>query len=144
MDDTLDADMLAISALPLNSTVSFDLHPAAILGPSIKGAKVLAYLDAASTYYFNIDPVAQHVNVFPFLPPGTPNQFDAYPYIKLKLASGAITCIGLPWIVDASLAVATTRQMQITIDNVTPAGQNLILAALSANGYGAVKVDYFD
>lgn len=136
--------MLAIADIPLNSTVSFDLHPAAILGASYKRAKILAIVDADSTPYFGLDAAAMHANVYPTLPGGVPNDHRAYMYLKLKLASGQITCVGIPWIVDASMVVETTRKIQITVDNVTPEQQNLIVQALSANGFGAVSIKYID
>lgn len=132
--------MLSITDLPLNATVSFDLYPAALLGTSLKNAKVLAILDADTARFF-IDPPVMHANVFATLPPGTPNRFDGYPYVKLKLPNGTVTAIGLPWIKDETLVVATTTRVLITVDNVTPAGQNTILAALSANGFSAAKIE---
>lgn len=134
--------MLTIEQLPLNSTVTFDLHPSQLLGTSYKNAKVLAWLDADTVAYMGVDPIAMHANVYPTLPVETPNKYDGYPWLKLKLASGEITAIGVPWIKDGSLVVATTRKMQFTIDNVSPADQNVILQALSANGFTAVDVLY--
>ncbi len=135
--------MLTPNDFPLNAMVSFDLHPAAVMGTGYKGAKVLAILDAATAFHF-IDPVAQHANVYPFLPEGTPNRYDAYPYLKLKLADGSTTAIGIPWVKDETLEIATTRRMRLTIDAVTPEAQNLIIKALSANGFSAVDVELLD
>ena len=134
--------MLTIDQLPLNATVSFDLHPSQLLGTGYKNAKVLAWLDAESAAYMGVDPIAMHANVYPTLPVGTPNKYDGYPWVKLKLASGEITAIGLPWIKDETLVVATTRKMQFTLDNVSPADQNVVLQALAANGFTAVDVTY--
>lgn len=135
--------MLTISQLVLNSTVSFDLHPSQLLGTGYKRAKLLAIMDAATAAHW-IDPVAQHANVFPTLPVGTPNRYDAYPYLKLKLASGDITAIGLPWIKDETFVVATTRSIRITIDDVSPTDQENIMLSLSANGFTAADVEIID
>lgn len=136
--------MLTQAQIPLNATVSFDLHPSAVLGTGYKGAKVLAILDADSCRYFNVDPVAMHANVYPMLPPGTPNKYDGYPWVKLKLASGQITCIGLPWIIDATFSVDTTSSLRFTVQNVSPEQRNIIMEALSANGFTAVNVEVLD
>jgi hypothetical protein len=134
--------MLTPEQLPLQATVSFDLYPSALLETGYKNAKVLGWISAKMASYLGVDPIAMHANVFPTLPVGTPNNYEGYPWIHLKLASGEETAIGLPWIKDETLVIATTRKMQFTIDSVTPAGQNVILAALSANGYSAVDVKY--
>lgn len=135
--------MLNISQLPLNSTVTFDFYPSQVLGTGVKRAKVLAILDAATAAVW-IDPIALHANVFPFLPVGTPNSFDAYPYVKLKLQSGEITFVGLPWIREETLVLSTTQKMQLTIDSVTPEDQDRIIKALSANGFKSLDVKLLD
>jgi len=131
--------MLNPATIQLKSTVSFDLHAPQILGTRCENAKVLALLDADSARQY-IDPIAMHAQVFPFLPDGTPDDFDGYNYLKLKLANGTTTAIGLAWIKDDSFVVASTQSMQFTIANVTPEGKNIIIAALSANGFRAVDV----
>lgn len=133
--------MIPTSQIVLNSVVSFDLYPAALLGTGFKNAKVLAIVDADTTRYFGVDPVAQHVNVYPTLPSGTPNKYDGYPWIKLKLASGETTCIGLPWIIDGSYQVISQSSLRFTITDVAPEDQETILQALSANGFTAVNVE---
>lgn len=135
--------MLPITQLVLNSTVSFDLHPSQLLGTGYKRAKLLAILDAATAGNW-IDPIAAHANVYPTLPVGTPNKYDAYPYLKLRLASGEITAIGLPWIKDETFVVATTRSIRLTVDDVSPEDQENIIKALSANGFAAVDVEVID
>lgn len=135
--------MLTITQLPLNATVSFDLYPSQVLGTGYKRAKILAILDAETAARW-IDPIAMHANVYPTLPPGVPNRFDGYNYLKLKLASGEVTAIGIPWIKDETFVVASTSSMQLTIDSVSPADQQLILNALSANGFTAVNVVLLD
>ena len=135
--------MLTPEQLPLNSTVSFQFYPSSsILGLGMTNVKVLGWIHARFAQYIGVDPIAMHANVFPTLPAGTPNNFEGYPWIHLRLPNGTETAIGLPWIKDETLVIATTRKMQFTVDNVTPAGQELILRALAANGYQAVDVVY--
>lgn len=135
--------MLNPTSIVLKSTISFDLHAPQILGTRCENAKVLALLDADSARSL-IDPIAMHANIYPFLPPGVPDDFDGYSYLKLRLASGETTAIGLPWIKDDTLVVASTRSMRFTVANVTPDGHNLIIQALSANGFRAVDVVLID
>lgn len=133
--------MLAISQIPFNGVVSFDLYPSALLGTGYKNAKVLGIVDSESCKYFGVDPQAQHVAVYPTLPSGTPNAANQYPWLKLQLASGNITAIGLPWIVDSSFEVVSSASMRFTVAGVAPGQQNRILEALSAIGYTAVNVE---
>lgn len=133
--------MLNPQTLTLNSVVSFDLYPSQLLGTGYKNVKLLAILDADTARSW-IDPVAMHANVYPTLPPSTPNKFNGYPYLKLKLPDGSITAIGLPWIRDETFQVATTRSMRLLIEAVSPEDQNKVLLALSSNGFNAVDVSY--
>lgn len=133
--------MLNPQDLPLNAIVSFDLHPSQLLGTGYRNAKLLAVMDA-DTARFWIDPPAMHANVYPTLPVGTPNQYDGYPYLKLRLADGTTTAVGLPWIKDETFVEITTRSMRLTIENVSPENQNKVLLALSSAGFTAVDVSY--
>lgn len=133
--------MLNPQDLSLNAIVSFDLHPSQLLGTGHKNVKLLAIVDADTARYW-IDPVAYHANVYPTLPVGTPNKFDGYPYLKIKLSDGSVTAIGLPWIKDETFVEVTTRSMHLTIENVPAADQEKVLLALSAIGFTAVDVTY--
>jgi hypothetical protein len=135
--------MLNIQDLPLGAMVSFDFHPVAMLGTGYKNAKLLAVLDADTARQF-IDPVAKHANVYPTLPVGTPDKYDGYYYLKLRLANGSIDVVGIPWIKDETFVQVTTKSMRLTVENVAAADQNKVLEALSANGFTAVKVEYLD
>lgn len=135
--------MLSTTAIPINAIVSFELYASSVLGTGYQGAKILAILDADSAFAY-IDPPAMHANVYPSLPAGVPDAYDGYSYLKLKLASGQVTAIGIPWIKDDTFTVSTTRKMQITIDNVSPDNQNKVLLALSAAGFSVDGVKYFD
>ncbi len=131
--------MLNVNDITLSSTVSFDLYPAAILGSSYQYAKVLAIIDA-DTARFWVDPIAMHANVYPTLPGSTPNSPSEYYWLKLKLADGTITAIGIPWIKEETYVQHTTSTIRLTIENVEPDQRNQIVEALAANGFTAVNV----
>lgn len=133
--------MLTIEDLPLNATVSFNFYADHVLGTGVTRAKVLAYLDAETAGLY-IDAAAMYANVLPSIPGTVALDFRAYPYIKLRLANGQTLVVSLAWIRDDSLHIDTTRRMQLVIDNVSPEDQNLILEALSANGFGQVAVSF--
>lgn len=133
--------MLTQAQLPLNATVSFDYYPSQILGSGVVRAKVLAWMDADTAKFFGIDPIALHANVYPLLPPSTPNRYDGYPYVKLKLENGDVTAVGVPWIRDDTLVILTQTRARFTLENVTPDQITTALQALSANGLTAVNVE---
>lgn len=131
--------MLNPSTIKLNSTVDFEYYAPAILGIGQKNAKVLAILDAETASIY-INPQLMHANVYAHLPPETPNRFDSYPYLKLRLASGQTTAVGLAWIRDDSWTEIAIASLQFTINGVRPDQRAIILQALAANGFTAVDV----
>lgn len=133
--------MLDQSQIVLSSTVSFDLYPAHLLGTSIKNAKVLGLVDAATAQALGFDAPAVHAQVFVTLPPGTPNAYDKYFYIHLKLASGQRSFIGLPWIKDDTYVEEMIRTVAFYVENISPDQQNLAVQALSAIGLKVSKTE---
>jgi hypothetical protein len=130
--------MLTPADFEIGTIVSFNLYPAAILGTGYTNAKVLAILDSGTAAVLGYDVAARHANVFSTLPSGVPNDFTAYSYLKLLLATGDTTVIGIPWIIQSSLVVASVSSIQFTVQNITPSDQNTILQVLSAAGFKAV------
>lgn len=136
--------MLEQSQIQLESTVSFDLYPAHMLGTSIKNAKVLGIFNARIAMQLGHDAPAMHAIVFPTLPPGTPNGYDKYMYLYLKLASGGQTFIGLPWIKESTYVVEMVRTVTLFIENISPDQQSLAIQALSGIGLTVSKVEIID
>lgn len=136
--------MLEQSQVKLSSTVSFDLYPAAQLGTSLKNAKVLGIFDASTAMNLGFDAPAMHANVFPTLPPGTPNDHSKYAYLYLKLTSGEKTFIGMPWVKESTYVEEMVRTVLFYIDNISPDQQNLAVQALSAVGMSVAKVEIIE
>jgi hypothetical protein len=132
--------MLTPDSFTLNSTITFDLYPAALLGNQINNVKVTAILDFATAQLYRNDLMALHQQVYPYLPQGTPNDPTQYWYIKVITPSGQPAVYGIPWIIDNTVQIYNGTSMQLTIDNVTPAQQNMIKKILSAAGFTAVNV----
>ena len=131
--------MASIESLKMGDVVSFDVFPTAILGTSFKRVKVVGILDMDSAKQW-IDPVALHVNVFPTLPSGTPNDPSDYYYVKIKMIDGQVTCLGLPWIREESIVVHENSTIKLTIESVGVDDVEKIVRALAANGYAAIDV----
>lgn len=133
--------MLNQSEIIIDTMVSFDLYPATILGTSIKLAKVLGVCNAQVAMAAGHDGPAMHAIVFPTLPSGTPNGYDRYHYVHLKLQNGTKTFIGIPWIKESTFTVEVVRTLAFFIENITPDQQSHAIAALSAIGLTVAKTE---
>lgn len=133
--------MLTQDQLPIGSVVSFDLWPAQIIGATIKNARVLAIVDGETARLWG-DARAMHAAVFPTLPAGVPNRFDGYNYVRLQLQSNEKIVIGLPWIKDASLQLATVGRVQVILEGVSQTDYVRLTKALSSNGFNIGSIDW--
>lgn len=132
--------MSILQALPILSTVSFEVYPSSILGTRFTRVKVEGILDAHTARSLGFDPWALHANVYPTLPAGTPNDPTAYLYVKVKLSSGGSEIVGVPWIRPDSITELQLKTAQIKVLNVGPDDLPKIVQALSANGFAAHEV----
>ena len=105
--------MLDQSQITLESTVSFDLYPAHQLQAKVINAKVLGIFTAATAQALGYDAPAMHVSVYPTLPAGTPNGYDKYLYVYVKLSNGEKTFYGLPWIKESTFKVEMIRTVAL-------------------------------
>jgi hypothetical protein len=118
---------------------SFDLHPSSILGTGFNNVTVQAILDYQSALAF-ADLDALHVNVFPHLPPGTPNRPQDFDYLWLRTQNGDTTIIGIPWIVEETIELVESLKMNITIEDVGSIDIERVRACLSQNGYNKIAI----
>lgn len=135
--------MANLTSNDINKIVSFSVYPVAVLGATFEKVKVKAILDAESTFQW-IDPVSLHANVYPTLPPGTPNKYDGYLYAKIELQNGTITCIGLPWIDEGSIVVHTNTTIQVVISDVEATDFVKIRDLLLLNGFNNINMSFVD
>lgn len=118
---------------------SFDVYPAAILGTGFKNVTVSAVIDYETALnYGDID--AQHVNVFSYLPAGTPNRPQDFDYLLLRTSEGTLTVIGVPWIVEETIELVQALKMSVTIDGVGNADVDRVRACLTQNGYNNIAI----
>lgn len=87
------------------------------------------------------DTQAMHVNVYPYLPSGTPNNPASYNWIKVRLASGQISVLGVPWINPESIVQVESRTAKVTIEDISADDLQGIRNALVTNGYTNIKVE---
>ena len=116
--------MLTQADINVFSTVSFETYCPQILGTVYKGAKILSLPDADSVRLAGVDIAAKYANIYPFLPEGSPKAYDRCLYLKLKLVSGSIDYVALPWIKPE-----TYKEVQTTNINISFQGVDFDMAA---------------
>lgn len=124
----------------IRGVYNFDVYPAVLLGTDFKNVTVLALMDF-ETANKEIDARARHVNFYPYLPAGTPNNPAAYDYIKIKTTAGNTTILGVAWINLDTVVEVESRTASVTIKDVTASDVPRIKQALAQNGFNNVTIN---
>lgn len=123
-----------ISFSLIGKTVNFNTNAGAILGVGVRNAKVLGILDPGTAKAFE-DIIAKHIQVYPYLPEGTPDSAYEYNYLKVIMADGQERVFGLPWIDETSIELVETTNLVITLKGRGQSDITLARQALLANGF---------
>lgn len=123
----------------IRSSYNFDVYPSALIGSEFKGVTILSIMDAESANK-EIDIQAMHVQVYPHLPAGSPNDPYSYNYVKIKTMSGQTMILGLAWIKEETVALNTSSTIVATITGVTTMDVQRISNALLQNGYSQFSI----
>lgn len=124
----------------VSHSYSFDVYPSNVLGTGFRNCTVLAIMDH-DTAAAQVDTVALHTQVYPYLPTGTPDDPTVYTYIKVKLPNGDITILGMPWINLETIQEVTRTTITATIRDVSANDLDKIRRILEANGYDNLRLD---
>lgn len=118
---------------------SFQVYPSTILGTTnFQKVTVKSILDYNSAMQF-ADIVAQHENVFPHLPEGTPDRPQDFDYLLLETAAGR-TIIGVPWIILDSVEEVGSMKIQVVVEDVSTNDVERVRACLTQNGYHKIDL----
>lgn len=120
------------------NTYNFDVYPTAFIGNNFKNVYVLGVLTREMANK-EIDTAAQHIQVYNTLPPSTPNDPDAYDYVKLKWPDGSTRVIGLAWIKAETVELVDARTVTVKIGNVLASDTARIRRALVQNGFSTLE-----
>lgn len=123
----------------IRGVYSFDVYPAALMGTSFKNVTILAIMDADSANR-EVDTQALHVQAYPTLPIGTPNDPRGYDYIKIKTTAGETTILGLAWINDATVTQVSHSTINVAIGGVSASDVSKVRNALIQNGYNDLAI----
>lgn len=123
----------------VNGKYNFEVFPTAILGNDFKNVVVLGIVHPSIAQNF-LDIEATHVQVYPYLVTGTPNDARGYDYLMIRTISGIITVLGLPWINADTIENVESGTMVVEIVNVTSQDIQRVSDSLVANGYNQFNI----
>jgi len=128
--------MPSIYDVQIGQRFSFEVYPTSVLGNNFQDVRLEGILSARAAASYGVDIEALHANVYPTLPEGTtPNDPFQYSYIRIQHASGEYGVIGIPWIRQDSIVISDGGKVVLTFNDKTQSDLDMILLALSSNGY---------
>lgn len=123
----------------IKSTYSFEVYPDTVIGNNYTNVTVLGIVDYQTALSMGVDIDAIHVNVFPLLPQGLPDDPQATEYLKIRTSSNIETVIGLNWIRENTIEEVESLRAVVTVEGVTSLDLPKILLAIQQNGYNNVS-----
>ena len=125
----------------IKGTYSFNTYAPQILGSDFENVTVLSIMDHETAIAF-MDIASLHVNVYPYLPSGYPDDLTATDYIKIRTSGGNDTIIGVNWIVEETIVELLTGNIYATISGVSATDINRVINALASNGFNSTDVRF--
>lgn len=135
--------MPSIYDIQIGQRFSFEVYPVAVLGNNFKEVRLEGTLSARSALAYGVDIQALHVNVFPSLPAGTPNDPFQYGYVRVEMPNGDFQIVGIPWIRPETIQPSVAGKVTMVFNDKTPLDVERMQLALASNGYrpDSVKVE---
>lgn len=125
----------------LNSNYTFNTRAPALLGTTIRNAKLVAILDYSMASNFMV-PTTSHVNIYPYLPPGTPNNPEKFVYLLFETELGKRVVFAEQWIDTNTIQENNKNKMTITISNVVIGDETKIRNMLLMAGFNpSIKIE---
>lgn len=123
---------------------TFDTVAPALLGTTIKNAKLLGLFDYQIAITFdNVE--VRHASIRPLLPAGS--AFDnpkAFSYLYLLTESGSRIVLAYPWIKEDTIAKTTNQSVVVSINGATANDAVKIRQMLALSGYHSVNIEVKD
>ena len=126
--------------MDIGNHYSFDTLAPAILGASVKGAKLLAVLDY-DTACLHEHMLAKFRKIYPVLPTGTPNDPAATKYYRFKSQSGEYIVIADCWINQSTIVEIISATLKVTISDCTVDDVSKVRNALNALGFKSFTIE---
>ena len=122
--------------LKINSIYSFNTRVPAILGATIRNAKLVSIMDYEMANMF-MSPNVSHAAIFPYLPVGTPNNPEKYTYLLFELETGKKQAFAYPWIEESTITEKSNRVITVTVSNTVSGDEIKIRDMLLLAGFSA-------
>lgn len=118
----------------VNKTYTFNTLVPAILGLTYKNVTVAGVVDYRTACSF-IQPDQMHAAIYPHLPTGTVDDCTKYDYLLLDTEAGGRTCLAVPWINTASVAIVSNESLRVVVKGADANDVTKIRNALIVLGY---------
>ena len=116
------------------SRYSFETYAPGILGTNFKGVKILSCSVYSIITGYDLDTI--HRQIYPSLPPGTPDDPTAFNYYHIEFPNGDRTVIAHEWIRDSTIVKQDNVAITVKIVNdVTQKDAEAIRNLLAMNNY---------
>lgn len=123
--------------------VSFNIYAAPALGGHVKNGRVEGIVSYQRVPQITgSDPAQLHSIVAPELPQGSPESYKDYNYAIIRMPTGTLRAIGMPWI-DGEVTVDHEVTFLVTIRNTDLSKEDEIRRLLLAGNFTdfAITVD---
>lgn len=136
---------MSYSLLKKGATVDFVVEAPEILTTGFVNVFINSELDMETAQQLGLDVMAKHQSLYPlFKDKGFADDPASYGYVRVTKENGVSTILGIPWIVEASIAVKQRSQISVSIPDVGVNDIALVKAALESNGYKNAVVKLVD
>ncbi len=122
-----------IHEVSIGQKISFELYPAHIYGNNFRNVTLTGFIDSTLANALGFDIVAAHQNVYPSLPPGTPNDPTQYSYFRIAMDNGETMVLGAPWVRFDSVTVSNGKTLTLVFQDIDETRKARIIAACRAN-----------
>ncbi|QXO10209.1 hypothetical protein pEaSNUABM37_00250 [Erwinia phage pEa_SNUABM_37] len=127
------------------AVVDFVVYAPEILTSGFTNAKINGVIDMETAQALGLDVQAMHNNLYPLIKPqGYADDPSSYGYVRVTKENGVTTTLGIPWIVESSIAVKMRNRITVDIPDVGTNDIALVKAALESNGYPNAVVKLVD
>jgi len=121
----------------VKKTISFETYQ----GERITNLKLLSILDPQTAQALGFDAPAKHVQNYPFLPPGTSDNWQDYMYAKFVDADNKVSYYGVPWVKPESIVINDNPGVRITIIGATQAQIDNVKSMMIGSGISNFTVE---
>lgn len=124
----------------IGNVYSFNTLAPAVLNVRIVRAKLNGIVDyKQACTIVNVDVIQRQV--YPLLPPGTPNNTQKYIYYVFTTESGARLCLAKNWIQLSSVELVEDATITVTIPGATLDDVERLRVALGVMGFRGFTID---